>query len=215
MMTHGPLLSKLMRPLQMRHRGEIGSKLVIQMVDFKQLGVLLFQASFQIQLEFSLATAKSELHSDWLRLFWKLFEAWLVAEENHLYVLGVYGLIFGIMLPAAVGSWWYRSIQYTGDSVLIKTTKMFEVRFYNYKGLKDIFPMGMSNFLFQYYLYKTPLMNRRRALMVFSGAFEFKRDNNKEIKERENDEVELPKLAKEVEEHERNISKPPTDQVKK
>ena len=63
--------------------------------------------------------------------FWKLFEAWLVAEENHLYVLGVYGLIFGIMLPAAVGSWWYRSIQYTGDSVLIKTTKMFEVRFYN------------------------------------------------------------------------------------
>jgi len=115
--------------------------------------------------------------------------AWLVAEENHLYVLGVYGLIFGIMLPAAVGSWWYRSIQYTGDSVLIKTTKMFE-----------------------YYLYKTPLMNRRRALMVFSGAFEFKRDNNKEIKERENDEVELPKLAKAVEEHERNISKPPTDQ---
>ena len=57
-------------------------------------------------------------------------------------------------------------------------------------------------------------MNRRRALMVFSGAFEFKRDNNKEIKERENDEVELPKLAKAVEEHERNISKPPTDQVK-
>ena len=57
MMTHGLLLSKLMRPLQMRHRGEIGSKLVIQMVDFKQLGVLLFQASFQIQLEFSFATA--------------------------------------------------------------------------------------------------------------------------------------------------------------
>ena len=58
-------------------------------------------------------------------------------------------------------------------------------------------------------------MNRRRALMVFSGAFEFKRDNNKEIKEREDDEVELPKLAKQIEEHERNISKPPTDQVKK
>ena len=68
--------------------------------------------------------------------FWKLFEAWLVAEENHLYVLGVYGLIFGIMLPAAVGSWWYRSIQYTGDSVLIKTTKMFEVRFYNCNDLE-------------------------------------------------------------------------------
>ena len=89
-----------------------------------------------------------------------------------------------------VGSWWYRSIQYTGDSVLIKTTKMFE-----------------------FYLYKTPLMNRRRALMVFSGAFEFKRENNKEIKDRESDSEELPKLMKEIEEHERNIAKPPTDQV--
>ena len=53
--------------------------------------------------------------------------AWLVEEKNSFYVLGVYGLLFGIMLPAMVGSWWYRSIQYTGDSVLIKTTKMFEV----------------------------------------------------------------------------------------
>ena len=30
-----------MRPSQMRHRGEIGLRLVIQMVDSKQLGVLL------------------------------------------------------------------------------------------------------------------------------------------------------------------------------
>jgi len=65
----------------------------------------------------------------------------------------------------------------------------------------------------QFYLYKTPLMNRRRALMVFSGAFEFKRENNKEIKDRETDSEELPKLMKEIEEHERNIAKPPTDQV--
>ena len=56
-------------------------------------------------------------------------------------------------------------------------------------------------------------MNRRRALMVFSGAFEFKRENNKEIVERETDQEELPKLMREIEEHERNISKPPTDQV--
>ena len=80
MMTHGLLLSKLMRPLQMRHRGEIGSKLVIQMVDFKQLGVLLYQASFQIQLLFSLATAKSELPF-WLadiilETFWSVACCW-------------------------------------------------------------------------------------------------------------------------------------------
>lgn len=115
--------------------------------------------------------------------------SWIVAEENHLYVLGVYGFLFGIMLPATVGSWWYRSLQFTGDQVLIKTTRMFE-----------------------YYLYKTALMNRRRALMVFSGAFEFKREHNKEIEERENDSEELIQLVKKIEEHERNIAKPPTDQ---
>ena len=53
---------------------------------------------------------------------------WLVEEGNHMYVLAVYGLVFGIMLPAVVGNWWYKSIQYTGDAVLIKTTKLFEVK---------------------------------------------------------------------------------------
>lgn len=56
-------------------------------------------------------------------------------------------------------------------------------------------------------------MNRRRALMVFSGAFEFKREHNKEIEERENDSEELISIMKKIEEHERNIAKPPTDQV--
>ena len=41
MMTHGHLLLKLMRLLLMRRRGVIGSKLVIQMVDFKPRGALL------------------------------------------------------------------------------------------------------------------------------------------------------------------------------
>ena len=48
-----------------------------------------------------------------------------------MYVLGVYGLLFGIMLPAIVGNWWYKSIQYTSEAVLIKTTKLFE--FYVYR----------------------------------------------------------------------------------
>lgn len=114
--------------------------------------------------------------------------AWLVAEENHLYVLGLYGLIFGIMLPAIVGNWWYKSIQYTSESVLIKTTKLFE-----------------------FYVYRTPLMNRRRALMVFSGAFEFNSNHNKDVKDRPGDSEHLPVLMREIEEYERNVSKAPTD----
>ena len=105
-----------------------------------------------------------------------------------MYVLGVYGLLFGIMLPAIVGNWWYKSIQYTSEAVLIKTTKLFE-----------------------FYVYRTPLMNRRRAMMVFSGAFEFNSNHNKDIKERPEDAEQLPVLMREIEEYERNVSKPPTD----
>ena len=102
--------------------------------------------------------------------FWKLFEAWLVAEENHLYVLGVYGLIFGIMLPAAVGSWWYRSIQYTGDSVLIKTTKMFEVRFYNCND-PEIFISILD-------------IDRPRVIFTaFSAKWDFKKKRSTEVTE--------------------------------
>ena len=57
-------------------------------------------------------------------------------------------------------------------------------------------------------------MNRRRALMVFSGAFEFNRQHNKDVKERPSDQVELPNLITKIEEHERTIRKQPADKVK-
>ena len=57
-------------------------------------------------------------------------------------------------------------------------------------------------------------MNRRRALMVFSGAFGFNRQHNKDVKERPSDQVELPNLITKIEEHERTIRKQPADKVR-
>ncbi|KAF7254062.1 hypothetical protein EYD10_00684 [Varanus komodoensis] len=40
-------------------------------------------------------------------------------------VLLVYGLAFMVILPVVVGSWWYRSIRYSGDQILIRTTQIY------------------------------------------------------------------------------------------
>ena len=74
--------------------------------------------------------------------------AWIVAEENHMYVLGLYGLLFGIMLPAIVGNWWYKSIQYTSEAVLIKTTKLFEFYVYRNSARQLVIQIICKRFLF-------------------------------------------------------------------
>ncbi|KAL7275827.1 secretory subunit [Rhizina undulata] len=46
---------------------------------------------------------------------------WIVAEGNTYYVLAVYGLLFGILLPYYVGKWWYGTKRLTKDGVLIQS----------------------------------------------------------------------------------------------
>ncbi|KAH0508503.1 Translocation protein SEC63-like protein [Microtus ochrogaster] len=51
--------------------------------------------------------------------------AWIVDQKNSILVLLVYGLAFMVILPVVVGSWWYRSIRYSGDQILIRTTQIY------------------------------------------------------------------------------------------
>lgn len=43
--------------------------------------------------------------------------SWIVEKENSMWVLGAYALVFMIALPTVVGTWWYKSLRYTGDQV--------------------------------------------------------------------------------------------------
>lgn len=45
----------------------------------------------------------------------------MIETQNNGYVLGVYGLLFGIALPWFVGSWWYGSRRVTKDGALTTT----------------------------------------------------------------------------------------------
>uniref|UniRef100_A0A8C3ZUJ0 Translocation protein SEC63 homolog n=1 Tax=Denticeps clupeoides TaxID=299321 RepID=A0A8C3ZUJ0_9TELE len=100
---------------------------------------------------------------------------WIVDQKNSMLVLLVYGLAFMVILPVVVGTWWYRSIRYSGDQILINTTQ-----------------------LFMHFMYKTPNMNMKRLGMVLTAAFEFDPRSNKEAIIRPTDNVEVPQLIREL-----------------
>ena len=83
---------------------------------------------------------------------------WIFESNNSYIVLGIYIALFMFLLPVMVGRWWYRSIRYSKEEVLLNTTQ-----------------------LFLFFLSKTPNMNLKRALMVFTAAFEFSRDHTAKV----------------------------------
>lgn len=50
---------------------------------------------------------------------------WVVAGQNNIWVLGAYGLVFGILLPYMVARWWYGSRARTKDGLILSTAQTF------------------------------------------------------------------------------------------
>lgn len=71
-----------------------------------------------------------------------------------------------------VGTWWYRSIKYTGDQVLLDTTH-----------------------LYFHYFNKTPNAAIKRVIMILAASWEFDKKNNSEIVERQSDNEEVPHVS--------------------
>ncbi|KAJ7401843.1 Translocation protein SEC63 like protein [Pitangus sulphuratus] len=110
--------------------------------------------------------------------------AWIVDQKNSILVLFVYGLAFMVILPVVVGSWWYRSIRYSGDQILIRTTQIYT-----------------------YFVYKTRNMDMKREkggigriglIMVLAGASEFDPQYNKDATSRPADNIWIPQLIREI-----------------
>ena len=100
--------------------------------------------------------------------------SWIVDKNNSIFVLGLYVAVFMLLLPIAVGTWWYRSIKYSADDILLHTTQLY-LSFYA----------------------KNCLHNISKCIMILCSAFEFEKSHNKEVKERESDNFQIPMLMKE------------------
>jgi len=108
-------------------------------------------------------------------MFGIAFPAWIVSEQYSKFVLAAYALAFMVILPLVVGIWWYKSIRYTGDKILLDTTQ-----------------------LYFYFFHKTPNMVSRRAIMILAASLEFDKFHNQEIEVRPSDDFEVPLLMKEL-----------------
>lgn len=112
--------------------------------------------------------------------------SWIVDKKNSAWVLAAYMLAFIVILPIVVGTWWYRSIQYSADEVLMDTEQ-----------------------LYWYFFHRTPNMPLKRAIMILGSSFEFEKSHNKDIQERPSDNIELPQLMRELPHlNEKNKEKP-------
>lgn len=101
--------------------------------------------------------------------------SWIVEKENSIWVLGLYGLVFMVALPVTVGTWWYRSIRFSGDKVLLDTTQ-----------------------LYFYFFHKTPNMALKRVIMILAASLEFDKRHNSQVVERPTDNEEVPQLIKQL-----------------
>lgn len=101
--------------------------------------------------------------------------SWIVEKENSVWVLGLYALVFMVALPTVVGTWWYRSIRYSGDKVLLDTTQMYF-----------------------YFFHKTPNMQLKRVVMILAASLEYDKRHNAQVTERQSDNEEVPALIKQL-----------------
>lgn len=112
--------------------------------------------------------------------------SWIVEKENSVWVLGLYALVFMVAMPIVVGTWWYRSIRFSGDQVLLDTTQMY-----------------------YFYFHRTPNMVLKRVIMILGASLEFDKKYNSEIVTRPSDDEEVPALLKKLDKlNEKNKERP-------
>ncbi|KAH7904234.1 translocation protein sec63 [Hygrophoropsis aurantiaca] len=63
---------------------------------------------------------------------------WIIEGKNNIWVLGVYGIVFGGALPALVGRWWFGSRRRTKDGIQASTAASFFKSLTETSGMNDI-----------------------------------------------------------------------------
>ncbi|KDQ65135.1 hypothetical protein JAAARDRAFT_168038 [Jaapia argillacea MUCL 33604] len=63
---------------------------------------------------------------------------WIIDSKNNIWVLGLYGLVFGGALPVIVGQWWFGTRSKTKDGVTIQTASTFFKALKEESGVDDV-----------------------------------------------------------------------------
>ena len=92
---------------------------------------------------------------------------WIVESSNGYYMLGIYGLSFGVLLPAIVGRWWYGSRRLTKEGIETKTAAAY------FKAVTEHASKGdILNMLSESQEYQTYLSSSDRTRQLYSASLQ-------------------------------------------
>ncbi|KAL4241273.1 hypothetical protein ABKN59_000029 [Abortiporus biennis] len=80
---------------------------------------------------------------------------WIVQSKNNIWVLGAYGLIFGVALPGLVGKWWFGNRQKTKDGVNASSAASFFKSLNEDSGIIDVFSALIKSFQWEEHVFKS------------------------------------------------------------
>lgn len=75
--------------------------------------------------------------------------SWIVESKNNIWVLGLYGLLVGGVLPSMVGRWWFGNRGRTKDGVSAKTAESFWKGLTEASGLNEVGKVLVNAFKYE------------------------------------------------------------------
>jgi translocation protein SEC63 len=75
---------------------------------------------------------------------------WIIEGKNNIWVLGMYGVIFGGVLPVLVGRWWFGSRQKTKDGVSALSAASFFKSLSEDSGVEDVVATLGKSYAWEY-----------------------------------------------------------------
>lgn len=78
---------------------------------------------------------------------------WIIEGKNNIWVLGMYGVIFGGVLPVLVGRWWFGSRQKTKDGVNALSAASFFKSLSEESGMEDVIATLGKSYAWEYKSY--------------------------------------------------------------
>ncbi|EPY52862.1 ER protein translocation subcomplex subunit Sec63 [Schizosaccharomyces cryophilus OY26] len=105
---------------------------------------------------------------------------WIADKNNSIYVLGFYGLIFGIFLPYSVGRWWYGSRTYTRDQVHVGSVDEWFPKIHENLEMEDILQLLASSKELQIF-HSSPEASKKTVVELMNSHLNRKDKSNPDM----------------------------------
>ncbi|EEB05179.1 ER protein translocation subcomplex subunit Sec63 [Schizosaccharomyces japonicus yFS275] len=103
---------------------------------------------------------------------------WVVESKNSIYVLGFYGTLFGLLLPYSVGKWWYKTRNFTRESIRVGSVHRWFKNFDEDATADDLLKAFASSDEFRHDSKESVDESSKRVIRLLEERFQRKPSSN-------------------------------------